>query len=238
MIRAALLCCLAAAPLQAEVLRIGTEAGYPPYMSLTADGEMVGFDRDLGDAICAILAADCVWTDAAFDSLVPDLAKQRYDLVIAALSASPAREEIIDFSIPYFEGGANVAVFGGLTPNQNVETARIGVQQGTIQADHLVRTGRDMVLFPSADAALDALARREIDLIFTSDLVLREAFETRMPGLRRVAEEEIEGWDTAIAVDPAQDDLRARIDAAIAELRDNGTIATLEARWFVSGTST
>lgn len=239
MIRAVLLA-LAALPAaaQAETLRIGTESGYPPYMSLDAAGQLQGFDKDLGDALCAILAADCRWTDAAFDSLLPDLARGKFDLVIAALSASPARAGTVDFSIPYFEGGANVAVFGGLNPGQPVETARIGVQQGTIQADHLAQTGRDVVLFPTTDAALDALQRREIDLIFTSDLVLREAFETRMPGLRRVAEEEIESWDTAIAVDPAQDDLRARIDAAIAELRDNGTIDALETRWFVDGTST
>lgn len=242
MIRAALLVLLAlpaqTVAARAETLRIGTESGYPPYMSLDAAGQLQGFDKDLGDALCAILAADCVWTDAAFDSLLPDLAKGRYDLVIAALSASPARAATVDFSLPYFEGGANVAVFGGFNPSQDVETARIGVQQGTIQADHLAQTGRDVVLFATNDAALDALARREIDLVFTSDLVLREAFEGRMPGLRRVAEEEIDSWDTAIAVDPAQDDLRARIDAAIAGLLNDGTIDRLEARWFVSGTST
>lgn len=238
MIRLAALLLLAALPARAETLRIGTESSYPPYMSRDAQGALRGFDKDLGDAICAILAADCQWTDAAFDSLLPDLAAGRYDMVIAALSASPLRARTVDFSIPYFEGGANVAVFGGLTPGQNVETARIGVQAGTIQADHLERTGRQAVPFPTTAAALAALARREIDLVFTSDLVLREAFETGMPGLRRIAEEEIAGWDTAVAIDPAQDSLRARVDAAIAELRDNGTIGTLEARWFVSGTST
>lgn len=237
MIRPALVLLLLAAPAGAETLRIGTEAHYPPYMTTGPDGRLRGFDKDLGDAICAILAAKCLWTDADFDSLLPDLAAGRYDMVIAALSASPARRAIVDFSAPYFVGGANVSVFAGLDPGQAVETARIGVQAGTIQADHLRATGRDAVPFPSAEAALAALMRREIDLVFTSDLVLRDAIEGRYPGLRRVAGEEVESWDTAIALARGRDDLRARVDAAIAALHGDGTIAALEARWFVDGTS-
>lgn len=243
MIRAALslpvLCLLAltALPAQAETLRIGTESGYPPYMSLADTGALEGFDKDLGDAICAILAADCTWTDATFDSLLPDLAAGRYDLVIAALAASPERRRIVDFSVPYFDAGLNVGVYGGLVPGLAIETARIGVQRGTIHAEYLLGTGRDVTLFDSNEAALAALMRREIDLVFTSDLVLREAFETRYPALRQIGEEEVPGWDTAIALPLGRDDLRARIDAAIAQLRADGTLSTLEARWFVAGQS-
>lgn len=237
MIRFALAFLLLAAPAGAETLRIGTEAHYPPYMTYGPDGQLRGFDKDLGDAICAMLAAECLWTDAAFDSLLPDLSAGHYDMVIAALSASPGRQGSVAFSAPYLVGGTNISVFAGLNPGQPVETARIGVQAGTIQADHLRATGRDVVLFPSAEAALAALMRREIDLVFTSDLVLRDAVEGRYPGLRRVAGEEVESWDTAIALARGRDDLRARIDAAIERLRADGTIAALEARWFVDGTS-
>lgn len=242
MMRMALILCarvlgVAVLPAQAETLRIGTEAGYPPYMSVDAQGQLQGFDKDLGDAICAILAAECLWTDAAFDSLLPDLAAGRYDMVIAALSASPERARLVDFSLPYFEGGTNLGVYGGLNPNQAIDTARIGVQRGTIHADFLRAMGRDLVEFASTEAMLAALMRRDVDLVFTSDLVLREAFETRYPGLRRVGEDLIPSGDTAIALGKGRDALRARIDAAMQQLRDDGTIDALEARWFVTGTS-
>lgn len=228
---------LSALPATAETLRIGTESGYPPYMSLDRAGQLQGFDKDLGDAICAILAAECIWTDATFDSLIPDLAAGRHDMVIAALAASPERSKLVDFSAAYMESGPNIGVYGGLVPGLAIETARIGVQRGTIHADYLLGTGRDMLLFDSNADALAALMRREIDVVFTSDLVLREAFETRYPALRTIGEEEVPGWDTAIAVPQGQDDLRARIDAAIDQLRNDGTLDALRARWFVAGQS-
>ena len=86
-----LLACLALpvlfSPAAADAIRIGTESGYPPYMSLAAAGRLQGYDKDLGDLICTMIEADCTWTDAAFDSLLPDLAAGQYDLVIAALAA-------------------------------------------------------------------------------------------------------------------------------------------------------
>lgn len=235
----ALLACLAlpvlSSPAAADAIRIGTESGYPPYMSLDAAGRLQGYDKDLGDLICTMIEADCTWTDAAFDSLLPDLAAGQYDLVIAALAASPERQLTVDFSAPYMTGGENIGVFAGLNPGQPLDTARIGVQAGTIHAQHLIDTGRNVTLFPSNDAALDALMRREVDLVFTSDLVLRDAFERRYPALRRVAEEAVQAWDTAVAVRKGAGTLLDRVNLAIETLRVNGMLDQLEDKWFVDG---
>ncbi len=235
MIRLAAALALVALPAMADTIRIGTESGYPPYMSLDAAGALQGYDKDLGDLICTILETECVWTDATFDGLLPDLADGHYDLVIAALAASPERQRVVDFSYPYMTGGENIGVFAGLNPGQPVETARIGVQAGTIHAEYLTETGRNVTLFPSNDAALEALMRREVDLVFTSDLVLRDAFEKRYPALRRVGEEAVQNWDTAVAVRRGEGQLLDRVNRAIETLRVNGMLDQLRDKWFVDG---
>ncbi len=235
MIRLAAALALLALPAAAETIRIGTESSYPPYMSRDAAGALQGYDKELGDLICAIIEAECHWTDAAFDSLLPDLAAGQYDLVIAALAASPERQLTVDFSDPYMSGGENIGVFAGLNPGQPLDRARIGVQAGTIHAEHLVDTGRNVTFYSSNDAALEALMRREVDLVFTTDLVLRDAFERRYPALRRVAEEAVQNWDTAVAVRRGTGTLLDRVNLAIQTLREKGMLDQLEDKWFVDG---
>jgi len=238
MIRAVLALVLLAAPAMADDLRICTEVDYPPYMARDAQGELYGFDRDLGEAICAAMGADCGWEVLPFEEILPAVAAGGCEMGLASLAATPGRREIVDFSEPYGAGGPSAGVFAGLDPNIRLGNARIGVQAGTVHAEHLAATGRRAVDFASNGEALAALAAHEIDLVFTSDGVLRRAQEGQYPGLRVLGVEEIPGWGTAVAVAHGADALRDRISTAIRALRADGTIDRLEARWFAPGTTT
>lgn len=233
-----LLLLLLTAPASAETIRIGTEAGYPPYMTRDAAGVLSGFDKDVGDAVCARLGAECIWIEAAFADLLPGLVAGRFDIVIAALAASPERRRIVDFTRSYRTEGPNIGAFAGLSPGLLPEDARIGVPSGTIHEAHLRDTGRTFRSYPSFDAVLGALLRGEIDVAFAATGMLRQAFETRLPQLRLLSEEEIDGWETAIAVRRHRGKLRDRIDAVLDDLWRDGTIPALEARWFVDGRPT
>lgn len=227
-----------ALPAMADELRICTEVDYPPFMALDGHGELYGFDRDLGDAICGEMGADCTWEVREFNEILETVAAGGCDMGVASIAATPTRRKIVDFSDPYGAGGPSAGVFAGLDPNQRIEDARIGVQAGTVHAEHLAGTGREALTFASNSEALDALAKRRIDLVFTSDGVIRRAQEGQYPGLRLLQVEEIEGWGTAVAVAHGAVALRDRISSAIHALREDGTIGGLEARWFAPGTTT
>ena len=55
----------------ADSLRIGIEAAYPPFASKTDKGEIVGFDYDIGNALCAQMQVKCQWVEQEFDGLIP-----------------------------------------------------------------------------------------------------------------------------------------------------------------------
>lgn len=229
---------LLAGPALAEDLRICTEVDYPPYMAADAEGTLYGFEHDLAMEICAAIGATCTWEVMTFDRILPNVAKGGCEMGIASIAATPGRRELVDFSEPYGTGGPGAGVFLTFDPNLRLETARIGVQAGTIHEEHLGQRGRAVITFDSNDAALASLARHEVDAVFAAPGVLQAAQERQYPGLRALGLEEIPGWGKAVAVAHGADALRDRISDAIRHLNADGTIERLEAFWFAPGIST
>lgn len=85
-------------------LRFGVDPSYAPFESKAADGSLVGFDIDLGNAICAELKVKCKWVESDFDGMIPGLKANKFDGVISSMTVTPAREKVIDFSSELFSG--------------------------------------------------------------------------------------------------------------------------------------
>ena len=83
-------------------LRFGVDPSYAPFESKAADGSLVGFDIDLGNAICAELKVKCKWVESDFDGMIPGLKANKFDGVISSMTVTPAREKVIDFSSELF----------------------------------------------------------------------------------------------------------------------------------------
>jgi polar amino acid transport system substrate-binding protein len=237
MIRAALaliaLCVPAMA--MAETWRIGTEADYAPYIFHDSNGKLTGMDRELGGIICNRAGVKCVWIETTFDTLFTELGAGRFDIVMAGIGETPDRLDLADFSTPYFETGANWGAFAALTPGVSPDSARIGVQGGTTYANWLAATGRQFQSYPSNEAALDALLRREVEAVFLSSSYYQFAFESDWPQLRLIASEEFPTAGTSVAVRKGATEILARINAILAELQADGTIDALQDKWFVEG---
>lgn len=81
-----------------QPLRLGIEAAYPPFASKTPDNQIVGFDYDIGQALCAEMKVQCVWQEQEFDGLIPALKVKKVDAVISSMSMTPERMKSVDFS--------------------------------------------------------------------------------------------------------------------------------------------
>jgi hypothetical protein len=82
LVLAALLATFAAGASAADKISFGVSATYPPFESLDASNQIVGFDIDLAKALCKQMQADCTFTNHAFDSLIPSLKFKKYDEII------------------------------------------------------------------------------------------------------------------------------------------------------------
>jgi polar amino acid transport system substrate-binding protein len=148
----------------AETIRMGTEGAYPPYNFINDKNEVDGFEREVGDEICARANLDCVWVVNDWDSIIPNLVSGNYDTIIAGMSITAERDEVIDFTQEYFPpspsmyvglSGASVDVNGGV----------IAAQTGTIQAGHVASSGATLVEFATPDETVAAVRNGEADAV-------------------------------------------------------------------------
>lgn len=215
----------------AETVRIAAEPSFPPFVMLDDAGTLTGFDKAVGDEICARAALTCEWVMTGFDDLLPGVAEGRFDLAMSGLGNSDARREIVDFTeiyLPSINPAAYVGKPGAPVPSE----ARLGVHAGTIHEDYLADLGVSYTPFDSAEAALRAVDRGEIDLVLGSSSYFSAVLPTGFPALRMLGPADTGVDGTAIAVAKDQDALRDKIDQVILDMRDDGTIAGLVEIWF------
>lgn len=243
--RATLLLCAAFAigQVHARTLRMGVEGSYPPFSRLDPDGEVRGFDIDIGAALCARLAATCEWVQLPFDGMIPALQAGKIDAVIASMSITEARRKQVAFTEKYYQSPARLLVKRGtrLDPTPaGLAGRRIGVQRGTthdrfasdrFKAATIVRYNRQ------DDVFLDLIAGR-LDAALCDAVVAGEGFLKSRRGRQfelagpPFTEPAYFGAGAGIALRRADGALKAELDAALRALREDGTYRKIQDRYF------
>ena len=129
---------------------MGTEGAYPPYNFINDEGEVDGFERELGDELCRRADLECVWVTNEWDSIIPNLVEGNYDTILAGMSITDERDEVIDFTQPYIPPSASVYVaLAGA--GDGAVAGRVAAQVSTIQADYLSESGATLVEYELAE---------------------------------------------------------------------------------------
>ncbi|HSH57264.1 MAG TPA: transporter substrate-binding domain-containing protein, partial [Halomonas sp.] len=121
-------------------LRIAVDVPYEPMEYRTPDGELTGFDIDLGNALCAEIGIDCEWVVQGWDGIIPGLMARKYDAIMSSMTINEQRREQVLFSEPYITppsawfAPADVEI--GTPSNETLEGMTIGVQRGTLQDNY------------------------------------------------------------------------------------------------------
>ena len=123
------------ATLEEGVLSVGSCLDYPPFESVKA-GDEIGFDIDLTEEIAGRLGLTVEWVRADFDTIFTAVSGDQFDMVAAASTITDEREDVVDFSDPYFNSLQSLTVNTAETPDltstdQLGEGDVVGVQKGT-----------------------------------------------------------------------------------------------------------
>lgn len=90
-------------------IAIATEGAFPPYNLTRPDGTLDGYDVELGNDLCTRMKIECTFVAQAFDGMIPALTAGKFDAIMAGMSATEKRKEVIDFSISYGSTGQSFA---------------------------------------------------------------------------------------------------------------------------------
>lgn len=224
------------------VLMVGTDPPFEPFEFRDENEELTGFDIEMVEEIAdrvGIGAENVEYVETDFDTIFTQLAAERFDVIAAATTITEEREEIVNFSDPYFKDQQALVINSNETPDiQSVddlgEGHSVAVQSGTTGADwareNLEPQGVAVRQFPDApDTYLSLEAGNVTGVIFDQLASVAEA-EGR-PGL-----EVVEGLDTGeeygFPVNPANEELLDAVNEALQGMIDDGTYQEIYDKWF------
>ena len=218
-------------------LRIATEGAFPPYNSLDASGAPIGFEIDLGNAICDLANLHCTWLLRDWNLLLDGLKAGDYDAIMAGMAITPSRRAQALFSREYFSSADKPhGMFVGTHSFQDPALALIAVQQDTIHEEHLRSLGYQVITYPTAGEALTAVLDGTCDLTFGSPDFLEQQVSRTGRTLSIIRSDEIDAGGAAIALAQGREPLKAVLDDALNALEADGTIEKLRRKWFTIST--
>jgi lysine-arginine-ornithine-binding protein len=226
----------------AEKIKLGTEGAYAPFNSIGPDGKLMGFDIEIGNALCEAMEADCEWVTSDWDGIIPALLAKKFDAIIASMSITDERKEKIGFTSKYYTSPVKFAQPKGKSFEITAEALKgklIGVQSSTV-TENFVRGA-----FPDAEikayktqdeANLDFLAGR-VDLLAADSFVLYEFLESEKGAKSEAVGPDFDdvkylGEGIGIGVRKADDELREKLNAAIQKIREDGTYKKINDKYF------
>ncbi|MCZ7679404.1 MAG: transporter substrate-binding domain-containing protein [Sandaracinaceae bacterium] len=219
------------------VVTVGLNAEYPPFEYVDENNEIVGFDPDLMNAIAERAGFEIEWVNTRWDGIFVALASGEFDAVSSAATITDEREEIVNFSNPYFNAGQMIAVLedraSEIQSPEDLPGLKVGVQSGTtgdIAASEI--DGVEVVRYDEITLAFQALGNGTIDAIVNDGPVSADII-AKNPELGAVMvgdpfTDEFYG----IAVQPDMPELLDAINDALAELIADGTYNDIYNKWF------
>ncbi len=228
----------AAQDLEGRTLVVGSDTTYPPFEVVDEAGQIVGFDIDVVTAVCERINCVAQFETTAWDGIFPALAQGEFDMVASGVSITPERDEIVDFTDPYLV--VNQAITTRVEDASLTEadfTAAdsdlvLGAQLGTTNAalgEEMVGSDR-LRLYDTFNSAVQALLNGDIDGVII-DGVTAQAFAQQHAGDLVV---EISGLssDPLGLVFPEGDPLVDAFNEGLAQIKADGTLDELIAKWF------
>ncbi|KAG0165686.1 hypothetical protein DFQ28_002030 [Apophysomyces sp. BC1034] len=242
---AAFSACTGAYAKDGSTIRFGVDASYPPFESKAANGDLVGFDIDLGNEICHRLRAKCVWVENDFDGMIPALKARKFDGVLSSMTMTLQRAQQVTFSAKLFNTPTRLVAKAGSsiqpTP-ESLKGKRVGVEQGTIQETYAktywTPNGVKVVPYQNQDQVYADLLAGRLDATLQDAVQAEVGFLNTPRGKGYVfvgpslQDEKTLGTGSGIGLRKKDTELKAKLDNAISDMIKDGTYKKLEQKYF------
>jgi ABC-type amino acid transport substrate-binding protein len=214
-------------------LLVGTDTPFPPF-EIGQPPNITGYDIEVVNAIAQKLGLDVTYQDTSFDTIFRDLAQGKFDMVVAATTITPEREQKVDFSDPYYAADQALVVAPGsdIKTVEDLDGKTVGAQDGTTgEAYANDETDASEVRgFPEGPDAINALKAGQVDATVIDQPVAQDALDKEggieIPTI--IPTGELYGLPTP----QDSDALREQINTALQELKDDGTLKGLYQKYF------
>ena len=221
----------------AEKLKMGIEAAYPPFNNKDASGQVVGFDKDIGDALCAKMKVECEVVTSDWDGIIPALNAKKFDFLISSMSITDERKQAVDFTDPYYSNKLQFIAKKDVefkTDKDALQGKVIGAQRATLAGTWLEDNmeGVEVKLYDTQENAYLDLTSGRLDGILADKYVNYEWLKSDAGRAYEFKGDPVEESDKIGIAVRKNDPIREKLNVALKEIVADGTYKKINDKYF------
>lgn len=230
--------------LEGREVTVVTENAYPPLQFLDKDGKAIGWEYDAMAEIAKRLNMVVKYENTSWDAMIPAVSEGQFDIGMTGITIKDDRKEKVDFSDPYMRSEMVMLVRGDESRFTDAASFKanpdllIAAQPGTTPfyvSVYEVLDGDEanprIKLMETFGATVEALKAGDVDLVLTDGTAGKGYVDASGGGLKIIGGPL--GTEDFGFIFPKGSDLVAPVNAAIADLKADGTLDALNKKWFL-----
>ena len=230
---------MSAAPAAISKIVVGLDDNFPPMGFRDEKNELVGFDIDMAREAAKRIGVEVDFKPIDWSAKEAELAGKRVDVLWNGLTITEERKKNIDFTAPYMENHQIVVVGGASDVKTKADLAGkvVGAQEGSSAVDAVKKDAavfqsfKELKTFGDNVTALMDLATGRLDAVVVDEVVGRY-YVAKKPQDYAVLDDHFGTEDYGVGVHQGDTDLLTRLDKALADMKQDGTAATIATQWF------
>lgn len=218
-----------------EVIRFATSGEYPPF-EFYHNGELVGFDIDLGHLIAKKMGKKAVFENMEFNAIFPALESGFVDAGLSAITLTPEREKQFSFSMPYYAGSLALIFLkeSKIALPPDIQNTLVGCQLGSTMEAWAKKNVPPENVKATNDTThmLESLKTGYIDAALMGD-VEAKIVSSKNPELDHHMIGQ--GEEVTVILMPKHSPFVGEINAALLALKKEGEFDRLHDKWMKGG---
>ncbi len=222
----------------AETVKVVTDPSFVPFEMMDQEtGEMIGFDMEIIAEVAERAGFEYDLQTMDFNGIIPALQTGNVDIAIAGITITEEREEIVDFSDPYYDSGLRIMVRADneeVEGIEDLEGLKIGTKIGSTSYDFLTRELDDnegVTPYPGSSDMYMALMSRSVDAVFYDAPNVGYFAQTKGEGRVKTVGPLYEGQQYGIALKDGSEWVD-EVNEALASMKEDGTYDEIYKKWF------
>ena len=208
---------------------IATGGDYHPFNFINESGEIDGLERELGDELCLRARLECRWILSDWETMIPDLMAEDFDVILAGMSITDKRGRLIDFTQAYSPPTPSVFVVRA-GQEETAPGGTIGVTPNTIYSDYMTESGQPFVPLHGSMDGVDAVLGGQVDAVLVDHSYGVAKLEER-DGLLAIVETSL-SLDQGLGIGVRKGSaLRGQFDQSLASMKSDGSLNKLLLKW-------
>ncbi len=226
----------------AKELRVATNPTYAPFEFVeSSTGKITGFEVELMEAMAKVAGHTVKWVNMDFDGIIPAVSTGMVDMSASGFSINEKRKQKVDFLDPFYESGLAILInkdkANEIHGIEDLKGKKIGVQLGTIGHDKAKEIpDAKITAYNQVGEAMMDLANNGVDAVINSkpSTAYMIAVNEKLTKNTVLLPALLTHGYTAQIVPKGNTELANQLNAALKEIKKNGTYTTIYKKWFKS----